>query len=209
MPAAALADYLTDFAPPRARTAQPYSPVLAAVPDIVPEPSQPDIDSIVAEAVGRAEADLSARLEALHEARLQAEREAHEAELNELRGKFGAEFGARIASTLAGLEQETVRIATSATARILGQIMSDALCERAVADLANTIHAAIGDADTIRVRVRGPQSLFMPLTVAMGAQARHLEFVETQAADLTVSIDETLFETRLAEWSKFLTEIIT
>lgn len=206
MPSAALADFLTDFAPRPRGVALSLAPV-APVPEIPREPP-PDIDAIVAEAVSRAEAELSLRLEAEHASLLQAEREAHEAELNALRSAFGAEFGAKIAEAMSALELQTVHLATSATARMLGQIMSDDLRDRAVAELARCLHAAIGEAEAIRIRVRGPQSLFMPLTAAMGAHARHLEFVETQAPDLTVSIDDTLFETRLAEWTEALNGIV-
>ena len=43
----------------------------------------------------------------------------------------------------------------------------------------------------------------------MGDHARHLEFVEADACDLTVSLDETLFETRLAEWSSALSGAVS
>lgn len=206
MGSAALAELLTDFGDrPRGGAEQP-----ARIPASVrqqPDPV-PDIKAIVAEAVAQAELALAARLDAEHQAALQAALESHAAELDEVRGRLGAETGAKLAAALVDLENRTIQATTSVTARILAQFVSDDIAERAVAELAHTIKDAIGDADTMRIRIRGPQSLFVPLTMAMGEQARHLELVETSALDITASVDETLFETRISEWSVALAEVL-
>jgi hypothetical protein len=207
----ALADFLPDFAArPRAAAVMPsIAPSRVDLPKLQPLPEPPDVDALIAEAVGRAEADLATRLAAMYDERTAEDRERHEAELAALRATLAVEFGARIAAELAELEKRAVEAATSVTARILGQIVNDEVSVRAVAALARSIRDAIADSDTIRISVRGPQSLFMPLAAAMGDQARHLEFVEAEGYDLHVALDGTLFETRVAEWSAALAGAIS
>ena len=60
-----------------------------------------------------------------------------------------------------------------------------------------------------RIGVRGPLSLFEPLKAALGSRAANLDFAEAPGFDLTVSIDETVFETRIAEWSASLSEVLS
>jgi hypothetical protein len=212
MGAAALSDFLTDFGARQRPSQAAVSPILAAVPATViwqePPPPPIDLEAEIAKAVAAAEADLSERMEAIYEARLAAERDAHAEALRDVTARLGAELGGKLEAAFAAAEHKTAEIATSAAARILAQVTSDAIANKAVADLAQAISGALGDVDAIRVRVRGPQSLFMPLSVAMGKHARHLDFIETSSPDLSVTIDETLFETRIAEWSRALDGVI-
>lgn len=207
--ALAIADLLPDFAPspprpaPAAVTVPPRLELARSAPP--PEPAPVDIDKIVAEAVAKAEADLAQRLEALYEERAAEDRIRHEEEMAALRTTLSVELASKAAAALSELERRAIEESTSICARILGQIVDEDVRNRAVAALATAVGNAVGDADAIRVRVSGPQSLFMPFAAAMGDHARHLEFVETDACDLTVSLDETLFETRLGEWSSALT----
>ena len=209
MGASALSDLLVDFGA-RQRPPAPVAPALAPAPILYVEapPPPPDIDAIVAEAVAAAEAAVAARFQDELEQRLAEERERHEAELEHVRSELGVELGNRLAAGLAELERATVDASTSVTARILSQVATDALAKRAVAALAATVRDAIADPGTIRIRVKGPQSLFLPFAAAMGEQSRHLEFSESAATDLTVAIDDTLFTTRLAEWSAALSEAV-
>lgn len=212
MGASALADLLVDFGA-RQRPPAVAAPIAVVAPapvlHIEPPAPPPDIDAIVAEAVAAAEAAVAARFEEELEQRLAEERERHAAELERVHSELGFELGNRLAAGLATLERATIEASTSVTARILGQVATDALAKRAVAALADAVRDAIGDPGTIRIRVRGPQSLFLPFAAAMGEQSRHLEFSESAATDLTVAIDDTLFTTRLAEWSAALSETVT
>jgi hypothetical protein len=205
--AAALADFLVDFG------ARPRSGGPRAVEPATPAPPAPvvpavDMDRLIAEAVANAEAEVAARFQAEMELRQQEANESHQAELELVRSQTGVELGRRLAAGLAEIERKAIDITGATVARILKQIATDVVAERAVAALASTIRAVIDDAETIRIRVKGPQSLFLPLTAAMGDQSRHLDFAEVDAVDLTATIDETLFETRIAEWSAALAENI-
>jgi hypothetical protein len=47
------------------------------------------------------------------------------------------------------------------------------------------------------------------LQSALADRASQMRFVETATPDLRVTIDETIFATRLADWSHTLTELLS
>ena len=208
MASPAIADLLTDFAPARGRVAAslPQAPARASAPEQAPE--KPNVEAIVAQAVARAERETAERLELTHREALQAEREAHARELEALNVRQGEELAARITAAMQEAERQLISVSSEAAARVLSHFLSEQIVGRAVAELARTIRIAVADADGLRIRVRGPQSLFMPLEAAMGDLSKYLEFTESPGADLTVTINETLFETRLADWSTALSEVM-
>ena len=208
MASPAIADLLTDFAPARGRVAAslPQAPARASAPE--PDPEKPNVEAIVAQAVARAERETADRLEQVHQEALQAEREAHARELEALNVRQGEELAARITAAMQEAERQLISVSSEAAARVLSHFLSEQIVERAVAELARTIRIAVADADGLRIRVRGPQSLFLPLEAAMGDLSKYLEFTESPGADLTVTINETLFETRLADWSTALSEVM-
>ncbi|MGB3502530.1 MAG: hypothetical protein WBA44_12970 [Mesorhizobium sp.] len=213
MGALALADFLVDFDPRPRTAAAPPPALLAVVPDHAspppdPGPAPPDVDSIVAEAVAAAEAAVAARFQEEMDARLAEQEERHRSELDRARADAGVELGGRLMEQLATFEAAAIDAATSVAARILGQVVTQTIATRSVTALAACIRDAMADADTVKVRVRGPQALFMPLAAAMGDKAHHLEFSEDQSTDLTVTVDETMFTTRMAEWSAALSDVI-
>ena len=208
MASPAIADLLTDFAPARGRVAAslPQAPARASAPE--PAPEKPNVEAIVAEAVARAERETADRLEQAHREALQAEREAYARELEALNVRQGEELAARITAAMQEAERQLISVSSEAAARVLSHFLSEQIVGRAVAELARTIRIAVADADGLRIRVRGPQSLFLPLEAAMGDLSKYLEFTESPGADLTVTINETLFETRLADWSTALSEVM-
>ena len=208
MASPAIADLLTDFAPARGRVAAslPQAPARASAPE--PAPEKPNVEAIVAQAVARAARETAERLELTHREALQAEREAHARELEALNVRQGEELAARITAAMQEAERQLISVSSEAAARVLSHFLSEQIVGRAVAELARTIRIAVADADGLRIRVRGPQSLFLPLEAAMGDLSKYLEFTESPGADLTVTINETLFETRLADWSTALSEVM-
>ena len=208
MASPAIADLLTDFAPARGRVAAslPQAPARASAPE--PAPEKPNVEAIVAQAVARAERETAERLELTHREALQAEREAHAKELEALNARQGEELAVRVTAAMQDAERQLIAVSSEAAARVLSHFLSEQIVGRAVAELARTIRIAVADADGLRIRVRGPQSLFLPLEAAMGDLSKYLEFTESPGADLTVTVNETLFETRLADWSTALSEVM-
>jgi hypothetical protein len=47
------------------------------------------------------------------------------------------------------------------------------------------------------------------LKASLGSRAANLDFIEAPGFDLMVTIDEAVFETRMAEWSVTLSEVLS
>jgi hypothetical protein len=204
MQADALFALLPDFGPRPARAepaAAPQRPAAGQTPPV-------DTDALVAAAVAQAEAEAQARFEAAHRAALDAEREAHAEEMKALTATLGAEAGRTIAASLEALETRILDLVGGQAARMLGTVLADDLQRRAVAALAAGVREAIGDAEGTRIRVGGPASLYESLRDALGDHAEKLDFTEAPGFDLTVTVDDAVFETRMAEWSQALSEIL-
>lgn len=205
----ALANALKDFGAPAEPAFEPVDfldsmpePFLAEPPAI----EMPDIEAAVSAAVAQAEAELSARLEAEHEARLLEERERHAQELAELGGQIAEEAAQRITAGLQEAEDRLVEITTSVAARILGIALTEDIRDRSIARLAALIREALRDDEAVRIRARGAASLYEALRQAMPASVGQIDFEEAPGFDLTLVIDESIYETRLAEWTTALSE---
>lgn len=202
MAALALFEALPDFGRRNGTVQQQVAPAPPAAPQI-------DVDSIVRAEVVLAEAALTARLNEAAEAALAAERETHAAEVERLQRQAGAMAAELISARLGGMEARLAELASAGAARILGSFLSDELQRRSIDSLAATVAAAVADRDVARIEVRGPQFLFEALGAELGDEAGRLRYVEAPGFDLLVSVDGDLFETRLAEWSTALSDILS
>ena len=170
---------------------------------------QADIGALIAEAVIDAEAALEARLAVAHQAALEAERQASAEEAKAFLESFGGDVGVAVAARIDAMEAKVSELVGATVARIIGGIVSDDLQKRSLEVLAGTIREAVGDGEAVRIAVRGPLSLFETLKASLGPRAANLDFVEAPGFDLTVAIDEAVFETRIAEWSSALSEALS
>ncbi|TIS57201.1 MAG: hypothetical protein E5W91_13755 [Mesorhizobium sp.] len=204
----ALFDLLPDFG---ARTQRVGQPQATAEPERKPDAPAPkaDIGALIAEAVTEAEAALEARLAVAHQAALEAERQANAEEARAFLESFGGDVGRTIAARVDTMEARVSDLVGATVARIIGGIVSDDLQKRSIEALGRTISDAIGDTEAVRIAVRGPLSLFETLKTSLGPRAANLDFVEAPGFDLTVAIDEAVFETRIAEWSTALSEALS
>jgi hypothetical protein len=208
MASAALFDLLPDFGTRTQRAGQsPLAPRAEPRPE-APAP-QADIGALIAEAVTDAEAALEARLAIDHQAALEAERQASAEEARVFLESFGGDLGVAVTARIDAMEAKVSDLIGATVARIIGGIVSDDLQKRSLEALAGTIHETIGDNEAVRIAVRGPLSLFETLKASLGSRAANLDFVEAPGFDLTIAIDETVFETRIAEWSSALSEALT
>lgn len=213
MPGHALIDALPDFGV-ALRTPQPRAQG-ARVPELVPQPPpapEPEPERFTREqlekAASDARAETEARLAALHEiekAALEADRLE---EIERLTREMGEKAGAVVAERFAALEANLSAATGAVVARILGVALSEEVTNRAVAQLADALRAALADRETVRVRIRGPLSLFEALRPALGQHADRAEFTEAAGPDISVDVDASLFETRISEWSSALSEAL-
>lgn len=209
MPGLALVDALPDFSsrprPAPAAETPPAFPIHA----VAPRPTEADIAERVAFEVARAEASLRERLEREHAATMARESQAHEAELEALRAQLGAAMGETVTHALAEAEARLTTLTTQAAARILGAFVSADIQKRAIDELARAIREAMADREALRLRLRGPNSMREALVAALGERAVQVDFTEAETPDLVVGIEETQFETRIAEWSEALDAMLS
>lgn len=207
MRSAALFDLLPDFGTRPVRAQPPAAaPTQQPAPEVEP---QPDMGAIIAEAVASAEHAAEARLTAAHQAELEAEREAHRAEADAFLQTLGGDIGAAVASRIDVMQAAVIDLVADQAARVVGGLLGEDLQKRSLAALADAVRAAIGDSDAVRIRVSGPSSLYETLKAALGERAESLDFTDAPGFDLTVSIDDAIFETRMAEWSAALSQVLS
>jgi hypothetical protein len=163
----------------------------------------------IAAAVAQAEAALAERLNAEHAEERAAQEARHALELQQLQTELGEQAGRAIADGFAELESNVVARTSSVVARILAVSLTEDVKRGAIEELRRSIVAAIGDREAVRIRVRGPVSLFEALKLGLERFAEQVEFSEAAGFDLSVSVDNTLFETRMAEWSSALSEVLS
>jgi hypothetical protein len=185
----------------------PDLPDFPAMPDL-PPPDDGRDQALIDEAVAQAENALRERLEQEHADALQIERDRHAEEIAELHVRFADESAERIKTSLDEMEQRLVELTSAVTARILGVVLTDDVRQRSIERLAGLIRDALGDADAVRVRVRGSLPLFETLKEKLPEYADQLDYAEGPGVDLAVTIDDSVFETRLAEWSAALAEVM-
>lgn len=212
MPTLELADALPDFGTaktlPEKNGTEQHGP--AAVQCQAPQSPPHEQDARkTADAVAEAEAAVTERLEREYEEKLTAERQRHAQELEELQKQLGQKAGETIAARFAEMEQRTVAVTTALTARILGIALTDELQNRAVERLAEIIAQAMKGREAVRISVHGTAFLCDELRKTLGERAGQVDFVESPGLDLSVNIDENIVETRLAEWSETLSEVLS
>ena len=203
MHATALSDLLPDFGPRTTRAEARPSPMLAT-----PAEEPADTAQMIAEAVANAERALEARLREAHQRELEAERQANAEEASIFLATLGKDVGETVAARISDMEERVVRLVSDSVARMIGGILSDDLQKRSLDALAQAVRSAVADTESTRVEIRGPLSLFEPLKAALGARADNLHFVEAPGFDLSLIVDDTVFETRMAEWSAALAEVL-
>jgi len=215
----ALARALKDFGARTPPVAEPFAmppapedmsfEMPAPFPEMPDLPSQPAPEELIAAAVAEAEAALSARLAEEHAAALQAERDRHAEELLLQQRQFAEEASAKIRASFEEMENRVVDLTSAVTARILGVVLTDNIRERSIDRLATIIRDALADNEAVRIRVRGSLALYEEVKAKLPKYAEQLDFAESPNFDLSVTIEDSVFETRLAEWSTALAEALS
>ncbi len=217
MASSALAKALKDFGALPLESAGVFTPApsftvpdtgLPTLPDF-PTFDTVDTDALVADAVAAAEADLTERLEQQHAEALENQRAQHAEEIATLQQRFAEEASGLILKSIESMETRVVELTSAVTARILGVVLTDDVRERSIERLASVIRDALDDDEAVRIRVRGSLPLYEALKEKLPKYADQLDFTETVDFDISVAIDDSVFETRIAEWSTALSEALS
>lgn len=209
MPALALADALMDFGAP-----DPARPMIHVLRPVEPQPllSPPVDETLVAKRVADAVIRAETRMRERHEeelAALKSELEArHAAEIDAFANRLSAEAGIRIGEAMQVLESTLTERTGNTVARTLGYALAKPMAERAVSELAQVMRKALSERDILRIHVSGPASLRTALAAKLGSDGDRIVFTEADSIDLTAALDETLYATRLGDWSARLAEVL-
>lgn len=159
-------------------------------------------------AAAEARAEVEEALRAAHEAATAAVARDHLEEVETLRREMGEQAGAMIAQRFDALQAELSSATRAVVARILGAALSEEVARGAVDQLALAIDAALTDREAVRLKIRGPQSLFEALRPRLGVHDELIDFVEAPGLDLSVAVETSIFETRISDWSSALAEAL-
>jgi uncharacterized protein YunC (DUF1805 family) len=203
----ALVDALTDFGSATRRpSADPMQPPIV---DPVEEAVQAfDYAAALAGGIAEAEAALAERLAAEYGASVAEMESRHATELASIQTELGKQAAAIVNKRLDAMCGQISASTAAIAARVLGTMVTDDLSRRSIEALSATIGAALEDREAVRIRVRGAPALCEALRESIGARADQVDFAPGDGFDLTVTIDESILETRLGEWAHALTEVL-
>ena len=163
------------------------------------KPAEPPVEdrqaaqnAAVAQALeaARAEFDAARAADQAEFERKLAERET------EIYAAIGDALSARVIDELAAIEERVGREVGKALLRFLDQ----AVRTRAVNELAEAVSALLAGGTAARVRIAGPAALIDRVEAAIAPTGVPIERAEDDAADISVTIDETVVETNIAAW---------
>lgn len=119
------------------------------------------------------------------------------------------EMTGRIANALSTLVPDTTARVSDQLAGLLAPILAEDVTRRMVEAFARDLEQALGEEPGATVTVSGPRALFDRLAARLEGSGIALTHVEAEAADLSVELDGTTVETRLAAWTRALSEALS
>lgn len=209
---AQLSRYLKDFGEPvvviPAVEPDDFPVDFGVIPDL--QPAEPEVDVAaekeVAHAAGHAEA--TAALTEKYEAEAETIAAVHERQIEEIRNQYEVEAAELIATRLDAIAAEVAELVSASVAKVLAPVMTDVMIDKAVADLAVALRAAIIEGDIGSVVVAGSTPLFEALKKQMGEKAGLLRHHETGDVDLTAELGDAVLVTRMSAWATSLKKVL-
>lgn len=211
----ALSRYLKDFgaepvAPAVVMPSMPFDdePNFAEILDVAPPPPPVDIEALQRESYAEGHEAATKTLTEAHEAELDALREAHKKEILALQTEFFAASGEKIAQHLQQVSSVLGQAVSAGVANMLAPVMTEALTEMAIVELADLVTAAMLEGDVGQITVSGPRELFDSLVSKLGESGELLSHIEAEDIDLTVSIGDSVLVTRMSAWTDGVRKVL-
>lgn len=114
--------------------------------------------------------------------------------------------GERLAEQIKSGLSEIARSLAETSAHLLVPFLSARIRDQALADIQAKLAILLARSDATTIDVHGPEDLLQELRNQLSDTSATVNFVVSTAADLRVSIDETVIETRIADWVATLQE---
>jgi hypothetical protein len=167
-----------------------------------------DLDAERQEAYAEGYEAATRELSERHEAELEERASARTLELEALRTEYETDAAERIASSLKQIAVALGQAVSVETAIALAPVMTEVLTEKAVADLADLVAAAILEGAVGTITVDGPHHLFESLASHLGENRSMLRHIEANDVDLSVTIGDSVLVTRMSAWADSLRKIL-
>lgn len=174
----------------------------------VPEDPPVDVEAERREAYAQGCAAAAEELSQKHKAEIEELAGAHRREIEALTRKYETDTVALVAAKVREIATDVANAVSSQAAEAIAPILTDALTEAAVANLARLIEEAILEGSAGPVTVRGPRSLFDLLVGQLGKDVGLLRHVEADDLDLSVDIGDAALVTRISAWAVSLRKVL-
>lgn len=158
-----------------------------------------DLEAQIGEAHARGVLEGRASAQAEFGAAATAQAAAFEQRLTAERETWAAAEGARLGAAIAaGLEDIEQRI-SAIVSDVLKPFLGDQARAKAAFELSQALKGMLSKGDYAKITVSGPADLLAAMEQQMSGQSG-VSFVVADAAELTVSADETILSTRIDAW---------
>lgn len=193
-----IAQYLTEF---RLDGTQDVEPLFQArSPTIVVQEPVDDTADLIrqAEHRGREEGRAAAQME--FELVLASERSRHEENLADERAKWADQQGVQLAEHMTTSLREIERRIADSVARIMTPFVTEALRMEMMESLREVFVSLVSDRQKAAIRVSGPQDVLLALSERLGENGPSVEFIPSDAIDVSILVGDTAIETQLEAW---------
>ncbi len=199
MPRPPLVSFLIDFDAEERRLPQP-APRRAGPPPFVQPPTR-DTEIMIAQALDKGRNEGWAAAEAAWEDKLRVEREQFQEQLAAARAEWARTEGEALAGAMHTAFDAMQSRLSAALARTLTPFLEQAQRQRSLAALADAVRTL---AETTRhelIEISASDDLATALASHLGDLAASVRFVPGAGPDVRVVADDTVIETRLADWA--------
>ena len=146
--------------------------------------------------------------QALHAAEIAALTARHAAELEAMRRRCTEETAEMIYNRFCDMGSQLATMLSDQTARVLAPVMDEVLQQKSVDDLAQMIRHSIGEADGVRITVKGPSALFEALKRHLDDDTLIFRHHEAADVDLSVEFGDSILVTRMAAWADNVRKVL-
>ncbi|MGE0023957.1 MAG: hypothetical protein AB7S70_10045 [Hyphomicrobium sp.] len=163
-----------------------------------------DTDALIKEAHARGLAEGRASIQQEHKSSVLALTQSFQQKVQAERARWAGEQGTHLAQLIATHLDDIERRVAEAVGGILRPIVEEQIRVHAVAELTQILADMLSKGDYAKVTVSGPQDLIESIESGLGGAKPAVSFVTSENADLTVTADETILETRIGVWAEVM-----
>lgn len=159
-----------------------------------------EVELQIGEAHARGVLEGRAAAQVDHDAAFAAQAAAFERKLAAERQSWAADQGGRLGELIAiAFDDLELRVSTLMS-EVLKPVLTEQIRAKAVETLSQSLNDMLTKGDYAKIAVSGPADLLSALERRFAASHPGLSFVVAEGADVTVSADETILETRIGAW---------